>query len=249
VTQLPPSGIDYLTHLGAEAERFAQALEHGPLDAPVAGCPGWDVARLGEHLGTVHRWARLAALEARRPEPQELQPPPTDTATLSNWFRDGATALLATLRDLDPGAPTWHPFPAEQVVGVWWRRQAQETQVHRWDAEQAVGITPVLDPGLASDGIDEYFAMMLPRLVSREQLAIPAGSLHVHCTDVRGEWLVRAEEATLVVTREHAKGDAALRGGAAALLLRLWGRPVPDGAIDVIGDTTVAGGWLALGGV
>ena len=51
------------------------------------------------------------------------------------------------------------------------------------------------------------------------------GSVHLHCTDVDGEWLVVGEPGRRpVVTREHAKGACALRGPAADLLLVLWRR-------------------------
>jgi hypothetical protein len=46
------------------------------------------------------------------------------------------------------------------------------------------------------------------------------------------------------VTREHAKGDAALRGPAADLLLALWHRlPLDD--LDVVGDRAVAERFVA----
>ena len=112
-----------------------------------------------------------------------------------------------------------------------------------------MGATTSIDAALASDGVDEYFGVMLPRLLEREQLPLPDSSLHVHCTDVAGEWLVqRGDDGQLDVRREHAKGDAALRGPAAALLLRLWGRTQADDGIDVVGDEAAAAGWLALGG-
>jgi hypothetical protein len=66
------------------------------------------------------------------------------------------------------------------------------------------------------------------------------GSVHLHCTDVDGEWLLTADaDGTDVVTREHAKGDAAMRGPAHDLLLVLWRRQSLD-TIDVIGDRAVA---------
>ena len=74
-------------------------------------------------------------------------------------------------------------------------------------------------------------------------------SLHVHCTDVDGEWTVRAADAGVQMTREHAKGDAAMRGRAEDLLLTLWRRPVPAGAVDVVGDPASAEAWLELGGM
>jgi hypothetical protein len=58
----------------------------------------------------------------------------------------------------------------------------------------------------------------------------------------------RPVDNTVELERIHAKGDAALRGPAAALLLRLWSRPVGAGEIETIGSTDAADVWLALGG-
>jgi hypothetical protein len=120
--------------------------------------------------------------------------------------------------------------------------------VHRWDAEQAIGVAATLDPGLAADGVDEYFGVMLPRLVVRERLALPVGRIHVHLTDVPGEWTAVAEEGGVGLTRGHVKGDAAIRGRAEDVLLALWRRPIGEGALDVVGDAEVADAWLSLGG-
>jgi hypothetical protein len=46
------------------------------------------------------------------------------------------------------------------------------------------------------------------------------------------------------VAREHAKGDAALRGPASDVLLVLW-RRLPLDAVDVVGDATVAARFVA----
>jgi hypothetical protein len=73
-------------------------------------------------------------------------------------------------------------------------------------------------------------------------------NLHVQCTDVEGEWLIVPSPDGLIITREHAKGDAALRGPAGALLADLWGRRGALGDIDIAGDTDVAASWLAIGG-
>lgn len=240
---------DYVAHFRNDAERFAAVLTDGPQDAPVAACPGWDVAALAKHLGGVHRWADVAAAQARAPERGETERAPDSGGdALVQWFTAGAAHLAETLAGLtDPDAPSWHIFPVPQVAGFWPRRQAHETVMHRWDAEAAVGRQTPIDPALASDGIDEYFEVMLPRLLERDDVALPASSLHVHCTDTPGEWLVQAVDGRLVFDRAHAKGDAALRGRAEDLLLRLWGRPVDAGAIEVVGDASAANAWLALG--
>jgi hypothetical protein len=70
------------------------------------------------------------------------------------------------------------------------------------------------------------------------------GSVHIHCTDVAGEWTTRPDGDRIVTTREHAKGDAAMRGGASDLLLALW-RRVPLDAVDVVGDRAVAEAFVA----
>jgi uncharacterized protein (TIGR03083 family) len=241
-------GIDYVAHLRANTERLVGLLEEGPLDAPIAACPDWDLKALAAHLGWVHRWATVAAANARAPERGEVERAPEDPVELAAWMRAGVEALAATLAGLDPDAPTWHVFPAPQVAGLWPRRQAHETVVHRWDGEQAVGKVTPIEPVLASDGIDEYFGVMLPRRLERDSPPLPSGSLHVHCTDTAGEWTARVVDGALAVERAHAKGDAALRGPAEALLLRLWARPQPVDAVEVIGDVAVAAEWFALGG-
>ena len=43
------------------------------------------------------------------------------------------------------------------------------------------------------------------------------------------------------VTREHAKGDCAIRGSASQLLLGMW-RRIPMSSLEVIGSTEVASG-------
>ncbi len=253
----PLDSAAFIDHLRHEAELFADAVRRGPLDAPISACPGWDLRRLAEHLTSVHMWARTAASTGER---VAFADPPTPTdGDYATPYVAAADSLIEVLDGLDPDGPTWHIFPVERVNRVWPRRQAHETLVHRWDAEQAValvagGSTTPMSPELASDGIDEYFEMMLPRLIKRSAaegsaVALPTSSLHVHCLDTHGEWLVSVgDEATLVMTRAHAKGDAALRGRAEDLLLRLWGRPVADGAIDVVGRAEAASQWLALGG-
>ncbi len=60
--------------------------------------------------------------------------------------------------------------------------------------------------------------------------------MHLHCTDVEGEWLVSADGR---VELGHAKGDAALRGSASDLLLALFKR-VPLDSVEVVGDAAVA---------
>jgi hypothetical protein len=47
------------------------------------------------------------------------------------------------------------------------------------------------------------------------------------------------------VTREHAKGDVAVRGTASDLLLFLWGR-LPGERLEVLGDASLVGRYFEL---
>ena len=238
----------YLEHLTADIERFAAAVRRGPLDAPVSGCPAWDLRQLTAHMGAVHRWARHCAANAAPPESRDhYQPDPDlDADALADWLVRGGATLVEVLRTIDLEGPTWHPFPVAKLGRVWPRRQAHETSIHRWDAEHATGPTTPIEAALASDGIDEYLDLVMRRLVQRESVTLPAGSLHIHCTDAHGEWLVSLDGA-FELERAHAKGAAALRGPAEALLLRLWNRD--SGRADElspVGDERVLSAWFGL---
>jgi uncharacterized protein (TIGR03083 family) len=249
-----PSSAVYLDQLRADARRIAEVLPTAALDARVAACPDWTVGELVGHLGGVHRWALHAVREGQRPawSPASAvdDTTGTDGASLAAWLVEGADALADALAEAADDAPSWNPFGAEQVAAFWSRRQSHETMMHRWDVEAAAGSTTPMPPELASDAIDEFFEVIVPRGVSRGSVEVPAQSLHVHCTDLAGEWLLWADpDGRLSMRREHAKGDAAVRGPAESLLLFLWGRiDVRDGALDVVGDIDAATRWSRLTG-
>ena len=52
--------------------------------------------------------------------------------------------------------------------------------------------------------------------------------MHLHCTDVAGEWLVTFTAEGPEVEPVHAKGEVAARGTASDLDLYLWGRVDAD---------------------
>ena len=243
--------LDHLDHLRRDAHRLADIVAASPPDAEVPGCPGWTLRDVAGHTGFVHRWAREALLTAAPPQiDPAADPVPDQPAGVADWLRAGAERLLASLAAADPTAPTWHPFPVEpKVAGLWRRRQSQETFVHRLDAEMAVGVSSDIDAELAADGVDEYWTVMLPRMLSREKLTPPASVLRVRLTDQPGEWTVDGASGTVVLAGSGVTAPAAtLSGTAADMLLRLWGRPVAPDAIAVEGDAQVAAAWLALGG-
>ena len=103
-----------------------------------------------------------------------------------------------------------------------------------------------IDAALAKDGVDEYLDMHLPRRMDASETSPPAGSLHLHRTDGEGEWMLRAVDGSLLVTSEHGKGDAAVRGSSHDLVLYLWNRARGE-TIEVFGDESVATAWSVFG--
>lgn len=240
--------VDYLHQISAAAERMAAACEAAP-DAPIPSCPDWDMPQLVSHMGRIHRWVtELNAAAAMEAVPRGLEPPP-DT-DWPNWLREGAAALVDVLGAADPDAPVWNPFGQPPSGRFWARRQAQETSIHRWDADSAAALAaPVwegpspLDAELAADGIDELLhTYLLPRTNGR---SVGRGeTIHLHATDAEAEWLLTLSPDGIRAEPIHAKGDVALRGTASDLYLWAWGRLAGDDpCFEVHGDRSVAALW------
>jgi len=235
--------MDYPALLRAEGEALLAAATRN-LDAPVPSCPGWDCRRLVSHTGRLlHSTATHLPRGVTTP-PDRVDRPPTDDAELVAYYRRMLDATLSAFASVDPAAPAWNFTYAPAVAGFWHRRLANEFQIHAWDAADAVGERRALDPAFAADGVDELLTILLPPARAADSSAQADGSaqahgtVHVHLTDVPGEWLVRLDGATVKVTNEHAKGDAALRGPAEPVLLALWGRAGLDASgLDAFGDT------------
>lgn len=244
--------MDASTHLDAlarEAAALTAAARRG-VGASVPGCPGWTVAELVHHTGGVHRWV-TAVVRSRPADGDQLRhlrnEPRAPDDELVDWFEEGAAGLQAALGDADPHDEVWTWTRRSKEVAFWCRRMAQETAVHRWDAQGAHGPPEPIESELAADGVDELLVMFLPGVRNREPARPPAGErFHFHRTDGAGEWLVTfGEDGRIDVAQEHAKGDLAVRGPAPELLLFLWGRTGPD-ELEVFGDAALLERWREL---
>lgn len=224
---------DYIAALrrnGAAAARVAR--ETSP-DTIVPSCPEWTLHDLVAHLGSHHRW--VAGNLDRPPDGRMFErSAPVPDGAVDEWLQAGAEALATKLEATDPATPCWTWVPFDHTAGFWARRTAQETAMHRWDAQNAAGAADALEPELAVDGIDEYLGL-LPIFPGRD---FPLGSIHFHSTDATGEWLVRVDREGMHVSAEHAKGDVAVRGAASDLLLVLHGRK-PTEAVEMFGDESL----------
>lgn len=235
-------------HLDAvhrEAARLVDAVANTPLTTTVPSCPDWDVAELLRHMGRVYRWAAACVEAGDLVSPSELGDPPERTrAALADWVRGGADTVVRVL-DRPPDEPTWTWSP-DGTVGFWQRRQCQETVIHRVDAELAAGALTPVPSDLAVDGIDEWLALLSHR-PGVPPVRGGGDTLHLHCTDVEGEWLIQVDADRFEVTTGHAKGDVAVRGPASDVLLVLLRRGTPD-TVDILGERAVLDGFLAQTG-
>lgn len=240
-------GIDvdgWLGSLEGNAARLGEAARKAGLDARVATCPKWAVSDLVVHIGSVYRWVDGLLASAAQERPAWPAAPGTDD--LLGWYDEGAQRLVATLRGTDPDATVWTfagegPGPAR-----WWaRRMAHEATIHRVDAESATGgITPVVPPEMAADGLDELFDLLPVRHARSDEMQAIEGNFHFHTTDVPGEWVVSFADRTVEVRREHAKCAVAVRGPASDLLLFTYNR-TPGDDVEILGDQGLAETWRA----
>lgn len=223
--------------------REGEALGEVPLaDVDVPTCPEWSLPQLITHVGEVHRFQEA---QLRAPSPDQLvrvdRADDLDLDAIDDWYHTGLESLLATLAGTDPDqpTPTWFgPRPAT----FWARRAAHETAIHRWDAEAAVSAASSLVPDQAIDALDELLGVFAPVLFDPSGWAGDAATVHLHATDVDGEWLISMGSDGLVVEHRHDKGDVAARGTASDLVLMMMGR-VPPARLELFGDAGVIDRW------
>ncbi len=242
---------DLLAAISADSAATAEAARRG-VDPTVPACPDWTVAQLIEHLGRVHRSVtrRVRDRETERHRASDIPLP--DRSGLIAWFEEGAATLIDVLAGAEADTPVWNWSLGEQQASFWWQRMAQETAVHRWDAQSAHGRTVPIQADLAVDGVDEFLTVFLPiDLADRPDFDL-GGAVDLRCTD-------RPERRLVTVTggqlRVHANQSPApdypmlgtVAGSASDLLLLLWRRMAPSApAFTVSGDPALVERFLTF---
>lgn len=207
-------------HLHRDAPAFGELAAALPAEAPVPGCPGWEVAELAGHLGGVHRWASAVLRCGQlRPEPEPVGDP-------IGWYAAGWPPLLDVLGGVDPTTPCWGFGPTPHTAGFWTRRMAHETALHLVDLQLAAGLPPSMPDDLAVDGIDEVLEVMAPRQVARGRAPADPPAVTV-------EW---GSDHRLLGA---GPAKATIHGGPLDLLLLLWKRR-PLETFTVEGDRAAA---------
>lgn len=232
----------------------------GHLAARVPSCPEWDVADLVRHVGEVY----LHKVEMMRhgAHPEDWPPASFREEEPVGLLTRGYGELRAEFAARKPEDVTKTWYEPDQTVGFWIRRMAQESVIHRIDAELGSGtaIAPVPDD-LAVDGVDELLKVFVAYAFSKwpddftEALKSSPGRAFLIRTDPAAStpsvsWLVKTAHDSLSVEggpgeilSGSARPDVTISGPPAAVLRWAWNRETPEGASAV----TIEGNADALG--
>jgi len=217
----------YLQAWDADLEALAAASSDLQRDVP--SCPGWLVRDLVEHVIGVYRHKIVALETGSAPPPRDdpwgaLDPDDDPVVVLRATYAELRALLLA--RPDSAGAWTW--WPPEQTVGFWVRRMAQETAVHRWDAQAAAhgvdGAEPI-DDDVATDGVDELLGWLRWEWPA-EAAQDGADGQRVQVSTSVHDWVVTLHPTQARVDPGTADDVVAMLAAAPSdLVLHLWGRP------------------------
>ncbi len=232
--------------LSVECERMA-SVPPGAAATIVPTMPDWTVEKLVRHVTFVHRMA-MAVLSVPASggmaEAIAAVEKPLRGPRFLDDYREAASTMLVVFAQADPAkeVPT---FLGPRTADYWIRRQLHEVAIHRFDVQNAVhqvgGARPDrMDPAGAADGIGEWAEEFLTRVPIDQLPALTGRTIHLHTDDgTAGEYFMDFSANRAVVTREHRKGDVALRGSAENLFLAMWRRR-PLEVLDIVGDESVA---------
>lgn len=251
--------VDHRAAVAAQTARFVDAVKGADLTTPVPSCPGWTLADLVQHAGSVQRWFSVLLRQRlqERPTSRDVELRlPAGPEGLADWLAasadEAADAFAATPADL----PMW-AWGADQHARFWARRMLFETLVHRVDAEVALGVPSAIDTALAVDGVDEFLVNLPFAAFFAPGTANLRGddkAIRFSCTDADHDWLVRLRPDGFGLDGSglddsgatDAPADATVRGSAADLLLLAYGRlDRADQRFEVQGDEELLALWFA----
>ncbi|MEV6772803.1 maleylpyruvate isomerase family mycothiol-dependent enzyme [Nocardia sp. NPDC051030] len=217
--------MDFLGILRDKLTSFGELIDADvDLGAPVPSCGDWTFYDLADHVGQGNMWVVTAVAELHGK--YEGEPAPRDPGELRPWY-DGTAAAIVEALSVDPETEAWiFARSMPRTVGFWRRRRAQETLMHLWDGQNALGTAEPFETELAEDGITEVFEMFAQRMIYRGLATAPEVALALRATDTGQSWTYGPGEAV-----------AEISGTASDLLLALWGRtPASDAVFTWTGD-------------
>ena len=233
----------FLECLESDFWRFREVAP-GRLEGRVPSCPDWTVADLTRHVAEVYlhkvEMMRHGAHPEGWPPAAFLEEEPIGLLTRGY----GELRAEFDARRPEDVSKTW--YEPDQTVGFWVRRMAQETVIHRIDAElgAAAPIAPV-PADLAVDGIDELLKVFVAYAFRQwpedftEALQNSPGRTFLIRTDATTDtpsvsWLVSTAPDHLTVeggpaekTDEMVTPDVTISGTPTAILRWAWNRETP----------------------
>jgi uncharacterized protein (TIGR03083 family) len=251
--------MDYLSHLAADAARLREVAARD-LSAPVPSCPGWTATDLVRHVAEVYLHKTECMQRNARPEDW---PPDLSGEQPLALFDRALAALTDEFAARSPELPAWTWYSPEQNVGFWIRRMAQETVIHRVDAELALGlpVSPIPED-LALDGVDEAlerflaygskvwredFGDLLDDLDGRAvRITVGGGPAGQGGGKNAGDmsWVAALAKDGVTVS-ERGDSAASVSGAPQPVLLWLW-RRAGDDVVGMDGDRTLVAKLSAL---
>lgn len=246
MTTPEPLPYDAIEHIRLDGNEFIRLVSEADPTLSVPTCPGWDLGDLAFHVAeSWNHWAGVIALGVQDRNGLRNVPGidrPETHAGLIDVLFDAHVRVCDALHAADPAATVW-TWTGSARPTTWVRRRLTiETMLHLWDAGQAIGLDFEFGADVCADGIDEWLTWFAAAVRAEGEMKV-GGTVHLHCTDEdlpdgSGEWFVSAmKEPAATFTREHRKGDAAIRGQAHDILMWLWRR---GDDVEVIGDDKVA---------
>jgi uncharacterized protein (TIGR03083 family) len=239
----------FLECLEADYTRL-RAVAADALDRTVPSCPGWTGADLVRHVAEVYLHKAETMRRGTWPAPWPPDLPGDPLVQLDDAYR----TLVGEFAAREFGDPTLTWFDPDQTVGFWVRRMAQETVVHRLDAELTADVPHDPVPSdLADDGIEE----VLERFLAYSSVVDPE-EFNSHLTECDGRtvqvatesggWQVQLGPEVVAVERGHSDAEAGVSGESAAVLRWVW-RRAGDEAVQLDGNRWVLGKLRMLLGV
>ena len=215
--------------LGTDFGRLREVAADADPGAAVPTCPDWAMADLLRHVAEVYLHKTECMRLGRDPDPWPPEglagEPPLE---LLDRSYAALTAEFAARRP-EEHAFTW--YGPDQSVGFWIRRMAQETVIHRVDAELAAGAQIAAIPDdLAADGIDELLVIFVQYGTTNWLSYFPelTGLTSDHAVSVvtpKRTWLLRLTPTGAWVAEPGPdQVRATVEGPAPEVLLRLWNR-------------------------
>jgi uncharacterized protein (TIGR03083 family) len=233
----------YLGNLRRDGARLIEVARTAP-SAEIPSCPRWDMRALVGHTTSVHAWV-AGILEDHlqtRPHLRRVDELVGDFEAIAAEYESNLDRLLVALKATSEDEMVWNwsdraPAPAR----FWFRRMAQETVMHRVDAELGTGSPSPIDAALAADGIGEFLGFVA-RYVPDELVGGVSGTIAFCATDVDGEWRFLLESARIEPTAGDV--DATVSGPASDLYRWVLHRDLGEvTSLALSGDHGVIDAW------